>query len=192
MTDRRNNEDKLTPLPSQEELKRVLSYNPDTGLLLWEERPRSDFATDRSHKVWNARYAGQPALNGVGKKGYRVGRIFSIMVKSHRVIWKMVTGEEPVVIDHEDGVRTNNRWTNLLDTTDQGNAKNRKQYTNNKSGITGVYWNKACGKWHAQIAHEGRKVNLGFFTELEDAREARAKAELSMAYHPNHGRKVTL
>ena len=53
MKDQRENKDKVKPLPSAEELHRVLAYDPLTGILTWKERPRADFKTDRSHKVWN-------------------------------------------------------------------------------------------------------------------------------------------
>jgi hypothetical protein len=188
MKDRRANKDKVTPLPSQEELNRVLAYDPETGILTWKERPRADFKTDRSHKVWNIRYAGTAALHSVGKKGYRVGHLFGQMVKASRVIWKMVKGYDPELVDHGNGDKTDNRFENLSDVTDPENGKNRKLYSTNKSGIPGVYWNRAGGKWQVQIG-SGPGKHVGFFDTLEEAREARAKAQELRGYHPNHGRE---
>ena len=47
----------------------------------------------------------------------------------------------------------------------------------NKSGIVGVNWDKARGKWQASIRFRGHKYNLGRFDSIEEAAEARATAE---------------
>ncbi len=42
----------------------------------------------------------------------------------------------------------------------------------------GVGWNKYCEKWVAYIRdNNGKKRHLGYFTDKEDAIEAKAKAE---------------
>lgn len=47
----------------------------------------------------------------------------------------------------------------------------------NKSGVTGVNWDKSRGKWQATIRFKGKKYNLGRFADIEDAISARKKAE---------------
>lgn len=47
----------------------------------------------------------------------------------------------------------------------------------NKSGVTGVNWDKARGKWQASIRFKGHKYNLGRFNDKQDAIAARQKAE---------------
>jgi len=42
-----------------------------------------------------------------------------------RIIWKLVTGEEPTEIDHINRVRDDNRWFNLRNVTSQQNQLNR-------------------------------------------------------------------
>ena len=54
---------------------------------------------------------------------------------------------------------------------------NKKLLKNNKSGTTGVCWDKTKQKWIAQIGFKGRNINLGRFKNKEDAIEARQKAE---------------
>ena len=44
---------------------------------------------------------------------------------------------------------------------------------NNTSCIIGVSWDKKSNKWRAQIKIDGIAVNLGFFTNIEDAKQAR-------------------
>lgn len=52
-----------------------------------------------------------------------------------------------------------------------------KPTKSNKSGIVGVNWDKARGKWQASIRFKGKKYNLGRFASKEEAAEVRAKAE---------------
>lgn len=47
----------------------------------------------------------------------------------------------------------------------------------NTSGIKGVSWDKRRNKWAAQIEFKGKSYYLGRYTNKEDAREAREKAE---------------
>ena len=48
----------------------------------------------------------------------------------------------------------------------------------NKSGITGVFWHKNANKWRAVIAYKNKKIHLGIFDNLEDARKAREDGEI--------------
>jgi hypothetical protein len=55
----------------------------------------------------------------------------------------------------------------------QGKAIN----SNNTSGHKGVVWHKKAGKWTAVIMFKRKKYYLGLFADIEDAIEARKKAE---------------
>ncbi len=47
----------------------------------------------------------------------------------------------------------------------------------NTSGYNGVYYNKRCRRWIAQITFQGRTRYLGSFEMLEDAVKARQQGE---------------
>lgn len=47
----------------------------------------------------------------------------------------------------------------------------------NKSGFTGVNWDKSRGKWMAGIRFKGVKYNLGRYDNIQDAINARKEAE---------------
>lgn len=47
--------------------------------------------------------------------------------------------------------------------------------SDNSSGIKGVHFNKLMKKWQARIMHNGKTINLGFFDNIEDAKETRVK-----------------
>ena len=48
----------------------------------------------------------------------------------------------------------------------------------NTSGHKGVSWDKSRNKWYAYITVNYKLINLGRFSILEDAIEARKKAEI--------------
>lgn len=54
---------------------------------------------------------------------------------------------------------------------------NSQLQTNNTSGVCGVSWNKATGKWIAQIGFKRNKIHLGEFKNKQDAINARIEAE---------------
>ena len=109
---------------------------------------------------------------------------------SHRIIWKMETGEDPVEIDHINGVRDDNRWSNLRSVTPSQNSRNKAIRSNNTSGYQGVSWDKKKEFWKAYITIGGKRVHLGSFKNFDDAVSARKAAEQQNNYHPNHGRKA--
>lgn len=79
------------------------------------------------------------------------------------------------VIDHIDRNKLNNQRNNLRFLTPTGNAVNTGLRKNNKSGITGV--SKYRNKWHASIMVQGKNIHLGYYDRIEDAKEARIRAE---------------
>jgi AP2 domain. len=184
---------KTIPLPSSERLHAVLSYDPATGALTWKTRPVSDFEgrkypAERLARSWNAKNAGKPALADVDGQGYRYGSIDGTHYKAARVIWKMMTGDEPDTIDHDDGVRTNNRWGNLINGTSLSNQRNLKRAKNNKSGVTGVR-QLPDGRWKAEIQVRGANCSLGIYATIEQATAARHAAERFHGFAAGHGRR---
>jgi hypothetical protein len=177
------------PLPSTEILRRLLRYNKRTGALTWRKRPPEAFANKRAAAVWNGRFAGTPALACKMTNGYLHGCVLGHYVLAHRAIWKLVTGEEPVEIDHDNGDRSDNRWKNLADGTRATNMRNRGLSRNNTSGVCGVVWKPATRRWEAFI-NDGKRLYLGCFTDKESAVAARVRAERRFGFHPAHGRRA--
>jgi hypothetical protein len=101
--------------------------------------------------------------------------------KVHVLIWVWHRGYWPKAdVDHEDLVRTNNRFDNLREATRSDNIANRRKQSNNKSGYKGVSWSKVSNKWIAQIQVRGEYQYLGVYARIEDAisayRNAAARA----------------
>jgi len=175
-------------LPSQEVLRQLLDYNPETGSLVWRDRPLSLFPDARSGKIWNSRYARKEAFRTTDVSGYRRGAIFNVPVLAHRVIWKLMTGDDPDVIDHKDGNPSNNAWDNLRSVSLADNARNQKKHITNTSGTTGVWraasTRRGSKRWEVRV---GRTL-IGYYTTFEEAVAARKAAEREHGFHPNHGR----
>jgi hypothetical protein len=70
-------------------------------------------------------------------------------------------------------MRTDNRLENLRFVTQQENNRNSSLNKNNTSGLKGVSFHKNRNKWCAHIAINGKKINLGYFMNIEDAKRMR-------------------
>ena len=143
-----------------EELRRVLDYDPETGIFTWKE--------PRSNSVMIGQKAG--SKNNQGYLSIEIGRT---AYKSHRLAWFYVTGEWPAhQIDHINGVRDDNRFVNLRLATHAENSCNRRLYKNNSSGLKGVSFDSRNKKWKAQIRINNDLKYLGLFTSPEAAHTA--------------------
>jgi hypothetical protein len=85
--------------------------------------------------------------------------------------WYLHHGHLPInLIDHIDGVRSNNRIDNLRDVTTQQNQWNHTK-------AKGYYWNKTANKFHAHIKIDRIKKHLGYYSTEQEARNAYLKAK---------------
>lgn len=91
-------------------------------------------------------------------------------IRMHRLLTKAPKGS---VVDHRDGDGLNNQKSNLWIPAGSGaheNALNRRGLSkNNKSGISGVSWNKREEKWKAQVVFKGKYITVGYYKHKEDA-----------------------
>lgn len=170
------------------ELARILlDYDQSTGIFRWKARARTHFSSDREFNRWNTRYAGVVA-GSPHFSGYIDIGILNQLYRAHHLAWLIVTGAWPFdQIDHINGVRSDNRWSNLRIVTHAENGRNQRIGTRNKSGKIGVEWHTATRKWKARIMAHGKRIELGYFDNLDDAIAARTAAEIANGYHPNHG-----
>lgn len=158
---------------TQAYLKTLLDYDPSTGLM--------------TNKI--GRYkARQGEVAGTLNRGYvRVGIDWERYLV-HRLIFLWMDGEIPPEIDHINGIKDDNRWSNLRAVTTVENHMNMPMQSNCTSGITGVTWDKTRGKWLAYIKTNQRMKNLGRYTTIFDAACARISRQNSLGFSNRHGR----
>ncbi len=75
--------------------------------------------------------------------------------------------------DHIDRNTLNNRKSNFRLATQKQNSRNRSLPINNTSGVIGVSYDKRHQKWKAYITVDGIRINIGTYTNKEDAIRAR-------------------
>ena len=107
------------------------------------------------------------------------GRQTSIYL--HRVILGRVLNRALVsaeIVDHIDRNPLNNQRANLRLATPSQNRQNSSIRSDNTTGVVGVGWFKPLQKWRARIQVNGKSINLGCFSDFDDAVAARHEAEL--------------
>jgi hypothetical protein len=161
-------------------LKELTHYNPLTGSFTW-----SKIDTPNQTSV-GCEIGSIAESHG---NFYRITSFNGSYTRVHRIIFLYMTGELPLnQIDHIDGNGLNNKWDNIRHVTNSVNMKNKKKYSNNKSGLSGVRQDKASGKYLVRISDNKKRLFIGSFSNYFDACCARLSAENRLGYHQNHGR----
>lgn len=176
--------------------KEWITYDPKTGKFVYKTATPEMFGAGKRHmsaevraRIWNTKNAGREA-GAICSQGYVTMSVGAKTYKAHRLAFLLMTGEMPKSqVDHINGDRADNRWENLRDVPKLLNALNQKRHSTNKSGVTGVRFAAHINKWMAYIGHDNRMHHLGVFDTLEEAAEARWKAEEQLGFHENHGRR---
>lgn len=126
----------------------LLRYDPEEGIF--------------RHKVSRGgEKAGSVA--GTASNGYNLLFIDCFQYRSGRVAWLLMTGKlVPAgrVVDHINGDRHDDRWSNLRLATPAENSRNRKPKNGRKA--CGVY--QAGKRWTAIIERDGVRHYLGSFS----------------------------
>lgn len=152
-----------------DEAHRLFSYDPETGLLT---RRITTGKKSKAGMVVGHPYSNGYLRVGVGPRG--ACREYLL----HRLIWMMCTGSWPDgEIDHINGIRDDNRLSNLRVATSGENRQNSCRYATNKSGHRGVSWFRLAGKWRADITVSRKRLYLGTFDTVEAAAAAYTKAK---------------
>lgn len=162
---------------TQDELKERVSYNPYTG----------DFKSSLPTKTVSIKC---PEIGYISKTdGYHYIYVSGFgRFLAHRLAWLYMTGEMPDgEIDHINHIKTDNRAINLRVVTHKENGRNTSKPSNNTSGVVGVHWRKDRSKWQCHIKVDGKKLNLGCFSCLDEATKVRKEAEVKYGFHENHG-----
>lgn len=153
--------------PTIEFLHEHLEYRD--GFLYWKKR------TGKKGHIYPGKLAG-----GKHPLGYWTVGICGKRHYAHRVIVAMHTGEFPDMVDHINGNGLDNRIENLRACTKSQNMMNMATPKHNTSGFKGVGWSKQMNKWRAHISLDGKLMHLGYFDDIEAAKNIVAKKRCEM------------
>jgi hypothetical protein len=138
---------KAKPLPSQERLRELFHYDPDTGV--FTRKVRTSNSTNIGDVVGT--------LNG---RGYLQVHVDSCLYNCHRLAWMYVYGVDPGdnQVDHANSNRSDNRIDNLR-------LANQHQNSSNCKNARGVYLDKDAKDkpWYSKIMVDYKSIHLGTF-----------------------------
>lgn len=160
-----------TQILTADRLRELLRYEPSSGQFIVVKQRRK-------HRVGGV--AGY-----VRPDGYIGMMIDRRSYLGHRLAWLYMHGEWPEkLLDHIDGIRANNKWSNLRLATYSLNQQNQKgaRGNNKASGLLGVVRQKEIGRWGARICIHGKRTWLGVFPSPTLAQEAYLSAKRNL--HP--------
>jgi hypothetical protein len=147
---------------TQERLKELFSYSPNTG----------EFTRIKAIAAPNATL-GTIAGSLDKYDGYIKIKVDGIKYKAHRLAFLYMEGAfPPKCVDHINGIRSNNSWYNLRKATYSENAQNRSNRRETSSNLLGVSWRASRQTWVARIMVDGKSKVIGSFKTKEEAHEA--------------------
>lgn len=159
---------------TQAKLKEHLHYNPTTGVFT-HKKLRTKIGKVFGH------------ISKGPRNGYIRGNIGKTYFGIHKLAFLYMEGYIPEQVDHINHDKVDNRWINLREATSSENHRNSSLYKCNKSGFCGVGWHKASKKWRAYITINNKSIQLGVYSDIDDAIDARKKANIQYNFHENHG-----
>jgi len=91
------------------------------------------------------------------------------------IIHEMHFGSNPsnLMVGHLDKDIYNDKLENLFLENNNLKSLTEKIHRTNTSGYKGVSFNKCVGKWHAYIGVSNRRIDLGYYHDIENAIEIR-------------------
>lgn len=113
-------------------------------------------------------------------QGYVANTKYGLM--HHLIMGKPI---KPLVIDHINGDKRDNRRSNLRVLKRTLNALNRHKHISNTK-LTGIHKMKSTGHFQVSIMINGKSFYLGYYRTLEEAIEIRKRVEVLIWNFQNH------
>jgi hypothetical protein len=148
-------------------LRELLHYDPLIGRFTWRMSA-------------NPRLRVGSEAGAISDRGYRRIGIAGKYYKASRLAWLYMHGQWPAhAVDHINGVRSDDRFSNLRDVPLAVNTQNqRNPRQNNPTGMLGV--RKTKHGYVSEIMTNGERTHLGSFRTAQEARTAYLSAKRLM------------
>lgn len=161
-----------------EKAKELFVYDRETGIIKWRKRTSNRQRSNMVAGCTRSNFDGYTRIRFKGKEYF-----------AHRIAMLLAYGfyGEGLEVDHINHIRDDNRLANLRFVTKSDNNRNRSRSSNNTTGVTGVYYQKARRKYMANIRIDDVNIYLGLFATLEEAAKVRKAAEIKYKFNIGHG-----
>lgn len=169
---------------TQEYLKSILHYDPESGAFTWINSGR---------RGWRGKPAGSLFNLKRSRTSYLRIKIKNKNYLAHRLAWLYMYGEMPdSILDHIDENGLNNSISNIRASDESKNIQNVSLKANNTSGYKNVSWFPQTGKWRVsfrlKIDGVSRMLSFGLYSNIKDAiKVAAIKREELHEEFANHG-----
>ena len=170
----------LKPELTAARLRELLHYDPETGA--FTRRIAAMSFGGRSGRACQT--AGAAVGTAACADGYVRFKVDGRSHMAHRLAWLYVHGNWPAEIDHRNGLRDDNRLSNLREVSRTLNNRNRHGARKDSgTGLIGAYRSSRPGKFRSGIHLDSGWKSLGTFDTPEAAHRAYmcAKAERDSA-----------
>lgn len=148
---------------TQEQLRELFTLDPDEGVF--------------RYRVNRVRSKAGSVAGSIHHKGWRSIMINQRRYQEHHLVWLYVHGEWPVhEIDHVNGVRDDNRLSNLREADAFQQVMNCARPRTNTSGVKNVHFDRLSCKFKVYVKCRGKRVFVGSFPTLHEASEAATNA----------------
>ena len=153
---------------TQERLKRILHYDPDTGIFT------NLIGRGGKHVGMRAGYINDAGTHicrriGIDGRRYRTGHL----------AWFYMTGKWPLhTIDHINRDALDDRWCNLREATPQEQCVNRRNWGSHSRGVS-----RKGNRYRARITQDGKTLFLGSFKTEAEAVDAYDTAAARLGYN---------
>jgi len=158
---------------SQKRLHELVEYDPETGVF--------------TAKLSRGNVKTGSVLGSANGYGYIKFSLDGNKYFAHRLAFLYVHGYLPNVVDHANGLRSDNRIANIREANNSLNARNSSKKRYSKSRFKGASFNKRSKKWVAQIRSGGGLIYLGHHNT--DVEAAFAYDMASIAMHGEYGKR---